>query len=203
MRLQPRGTFTPQPRASPCSLCLSNSTPVDGQRVSAVDVELLRVHVSVHHNGRAKCSEGDPSSRCGRCHCRHSYTLRAQGCNRPIHALGDIYRRSRFVTSSRPEYPGQGKCWGIWCFHEVWRHNCLVWYLPKNLSSTSTVADMYAAAMGGTYAFVSTASANLRQKSDAYNAGLGGFFAGALVGLRSTSDTKGEDLKALILILFE
>lgn len=42
------------------------------------------------------------------------------------------------------------------------------------------------AAMGGTYAFVSTASANLRQKNDAYNAGLGGFFAGALVGLRST-----------------
>ena len=74
---------------------------------------------------------------------------------------------------------------------------------PKNLSFTLTVADMHAAAMGGTYAFVSTASANLRQKNDAYNAGLGGFFAGALVGLRSTSHTKGEDLKALILILFE
>lgn len=40
--------------------------------------------------------------------------------------------------------------------------------------------------MGGTYAFVSTAAANLRQKNDAYNPGLGGFFAGALVGLRST-----------------
>jgi len=41
------------------------------------------------------------------------------------------------------------------------------------------------AAMGGTYAFVSTAAANLRQKNDAYNPGLGGFFAGALVGLRN------------------
>jgi len=40
------------------------------------------------------------------------------------------------------------------------------------------------AAMGGTYAFVSTASANLRQKNDPYNQGLGGFFAGTLVGLR-------------------
>ena len=45
-----------------------------------------------------------------------------------------------------------------------------------------------AAAMGGTYAFISTASANLRQKNDPYNPGLGGFFAGALVGLRSTSN---------------
>lgn len=48
------------------------------------------------------------------------------------------------------------------------------------------VANTDAAAMGGTYAFVSTAAANLRQKNDAYNPGLGGFFAGALVGLRST-----------------
>ena len=42
------------------------------------------------------------------------------------------------------------------------------------------------AAMGGTYAFVSTASANLREKNDPYNDGLGGLFAGALVGLRRT-----------------
>lgn len=47
------------------------------------------------------------------------------------------------------------------------------------------IADTTPAAMGGTYAFVSTASANLRQKNDPYNPGLGGFFAGALVGLRS------------------
>jgi hypothetical protein len=50
------------------------------------------------------------------------------------------------------------------------------------------LADEHTAAMGGTYAFVSTASANLRQKNDPYNPGLGGFFAGALVGLRSTSN---------------
>jgi len=41
------------------------------------------------------------------------------------------------------------------------------------------------AAMGGTYRFVSTASANLREKNDPYNVALGGFFAGALVGLRN------------------
>lgn len=40
--------------------------------------------------------------------------------------------------------------------------------------------------MGGTYAFVSAASANLREKNDAFNQALGGFAAGTLVGLRST-----------------
>ncbi|PYI15736.1 NADH-ubiquinone oxidoreductase [Aspergillus japonicus CBS 114.51] len=40
------------------------------------------------------------------------------------------------------------------------------------------------AAMGGTYAFVKTASANLRQKEDHYNVALGGFFSGAILGLR-------------------
>lgn len=42
-----------------------------------------------------------------------------------------------------------------------------------------------AAGMGGAYGFVKTASANLREKHDPYNNALGGFFAGALVGLRS------------------
>jgi len=63
------------------------------------------------------------------------------------------------------------------------------------------LANERAAAMGGTYAFVSTASANLRQKNDAYNPGLGGFFAGALVGLRSTSKCTKERQYALLLIL--
>ncbi|KAJ5606405.1 Mitochondrial inner membrane translocase subunit Tim17/Tim22/Tim23/peroxisomal protein PMP24 [Penicillium lagena] len=40
------------------------------------------------------------------------------------------------------------------------------------------------AAMGGTYEFVKTASANLREKEDPYNVALGGFFSGALLGLR-------------------
>src|SRR5437763_11110028 len=57
----------------------------------------------------------------------------------------------------------------------------------QDIYSGFHVANAPAAAMGGTYAFVSTASANLRQKNDPYNPGLGGFFAGALVGLRSTS----------------
>ncbi|EWC48003.1 hypothetical protein DRE_02885 [Drechslerella stenobrocha 248] len=39
--------------------------------------------------------------------------------------------------------------------------------------------------MGGTYAFLKDASANLREKSDPWNAALGGFFAGALVGIPS------------------
>ena len=37
--------------------------------------------------------------------------------------------------------------------------------------------------MGGTYEFVKTASANLREK-DHWNVALGGFFSGAILGLR-------------------
>lgn len=40
------------------------------------------------------------------------------------------------------------------------------------------------AAMGGTYSFVRTASANLRETNDTYNTALGGFFAGSILGLR-------------------
>lgn len=39
--------------------------------------------------------------------------------------------------------------------------------------------------MGGTYSFVSTASANLRQKNDPWNHFWGGLTGGALLGLRS------------------
>lgn len=38
--------------------------------------------------------------------------------------------------------------------------------------------------MGGTYEFIKTASANLREKEDSYNVALGGFFSGAILGLR-------------------
>jgi hypothetical protein len=64
--------------------------------------------------------------------------------------------------------------------------------LANNGSYGFPVANTHAAAMGGTYAFVSAASANLRQKNDPYNPGLGGFFAGALVGLRSTWKQSGK-----------
>ncbi|KAI9851567.1 MAG: hypothetical protein M1824_002608 [Vezdaea acicularis] len=40
------------------------------------------------------------------------------------------------------------------------------------------------AAMGGTYEFVSTASANLREKNDTWNPTVGGFFAGSVMGLK-------------------
>lgn len=44
--------------------------------------------------------------------------------------------------------------------------------------------------MGGTYEFVKTASANLREKEDHYNTALGGFFSGAILGLRGKSKKK-------------
>ncbi|KAJ6189545.1 hypothetical protein N7519_004453 [Penicillium mononematosum] len=43
------------------------------------------------------------------------------------------------------------------------------------------------AAMGGTYEFIKTASANLREKEDHYNVALGGFFSGAILGLRANN----------------
>lgn len=41
--------------------------------------------------------------------------------------------------------------------------------------------------MGGTYAFVSTASANLRGSQDPTNQFFGGFAAGAIGGLKRTT----------------
>lgn len=41
--------------------------------------------------------------------------------------------------------------------------------------------------MGAAYTFTTAASANLRQKQDAYNTAIGGFFGGAMVGLRTLS----------------
>ncbi|KAG0647313.1 NADH-ubiquinone oxidoreductase kDa subunit [Hyphodiscus hymeniophilus] len=43
------------------------------------------------------------------------------------------------------------------------------------------------AAMGGTYEFTRFASANLREKDDSLNPAIGGFLAGALMGIRSGS----------------
>ncbi|KAF3283617.1 hypothetical protein TWF970_000795 [Orbilia oligospora] len=44
---------------------------------------------------------------------------------------------------------------------------------------------MCIAAVGGTYAFIKDASANLRETDDPWNAALGGFFGGALLGIRT------------------
>lgn len=38
--------------------------------------------------------------------------------------------------------------------------------------------------MGGTYEFVKFASANLREKNDSLNPAIGGFFSGAVLGLK-------------------
>ncbi|KAK3055876.1 hypothetical protein LTR09_003110 [Extremus antarcticus] len=43
------------------------------------------------------------------------------------------------------------------------------------------------AAMGGSYEFFKCASANLREKDDAYNSSIGGFVAGSMLGLRFRS----------------
>lgn len=41
-----------------------------------------------------------------------------------------------------------------------------------------------AAGMGGTYEFARFAAANLREKNDSYNTAIGGFLAGAVLGLK-------------------
>ncbi|KAJ5380004.1 NADH-ubiquinone oxidoreductase [Penicillium cataractarum] len=50
------------------------------------------------------------------------------------------------------------------------------------MRSGSTITIL--AAMGGTYEFAKTASANLREKQDPLNTAIGGFFSGAILGLR-------------------
>jgi hypothetical protein len=44
--------------------------------------------------------------------------------------------------------------------------------------------------MGGSYEFAKCAAANLREKDDAYNPAIGGFFAGTMLGLRRMSPLK-------------
>jgi len=43
------------------------------------------------------------------------------------------------------------------------------------------------AAMGASYSFAKTASANLREKNDSWNPAIGGFFAGSMMGLKIRS----------------
>lgn len=54
----------------------------------------------------------------------------------------------------------------------------------RRRSRRRTQADGTTAAMGGAYEFTKNASANLRQKDDAYNPALGGLMSGAMLGLR-------------------
>jgi hypothetical protein len=49
-------------------------------------------------------------------------------------------------------------------------------------------ANEAVAAMGGSYEFAKTASANLREKDDSWNNAIGGFFAGTMLGLRCKSN---------------
>ncbi|KAI9807763.1 MAG: hypothetical protein M1825_005068 [Sarcosagium campestre] len=51
------------------------------------------------------------------------------------------------------------------------------------ISRTGSTVAIFAA-MGGAHEFVSNASANLRQKDDSWNQTFGGFFAGAILGLK-------------------
>ncbi|KAL8693996.1 MAG: hypothetical protein Q9218_001295 [Villophora microphyllina] len=55
------------------------------------------------------------------------------------------------------------------------------------IQNTLTRQNNVTAAIGGTYEFARTASANLREKNDAYNNAIGGFLGGSVVGLRYRS----------------
>ena len=49
--------------------------------------------------------------------------------------------------------------------------------------------------MGGTYSFVKTASANLREQEDTWNTAIGGFFSGAILGFRGKTLKKKKNLR--------
>ncbi|KAL9590510.1 MAG: hypothetical protein Q9203_000687 [Teloschistes exilis] len=63
------------------------------------------------------------------------------------------------------------------------RQNVSAWGVVTRTGSTIWTF----AAIGGFYEFTRTAAANLREKNDAYNNAIGGFFGGGVVGLRSRS----------------
>jgi len=52
--------------------------------------------------------------------------------------------------------------------------------------------------MGGTYEFARVASANLREKDDSWNPAIGGFLAGAVLGLRCQLLLVTEGFRLLI-----
>lgn len=52
------------------------------------------------------------------------------------------------------------------------------------------------AAMGGAYEFTRAASANIRERNSALNSGIGGFFAGSVLGLKSWSFIQYSCLRA-------
>ncbi|OCK86196.1 hypothetical protein K432DRAFT_431163 [Lepidopterella palustris CBS 459.81] len=54
------------------------------------------------------------------------------------------------------------------------------------LTRTGGTIAVFAAA-GGAYQFTKTAAANLREKDDSYNSAIGGFFGGAMIGLKFRS----------------
>lgn len=56
--------------------------------------------------------------------------------------------------------------------------------MKNNVRMVNANLRVSLAAMGGTYSFVKTASANLREQEDTFNTALGGFFSGAILGLR-------------------
>ncbi|KAI4205298.1 MAG: hypothetical protein LQ350_000621 [Teloschistes chrysophthalmus] len=60
------------------------------------------------------------------------------------------------------------------------RQNVSAWGVVTRTGSTIWTF----AAIGGVYEFTRTAAANLREKNDAYNNAIGGFFGGGVVGLR-------------------
>ncbi|KAL9598772.1 MAG: hypothetical protein Q9219_004269 [cf. Caloplaca sp. 3 TL-2023] len=61
-------------------------------------------------------------------------------------------------------------------------------YQPKDaISASARSTAILGAAIGGIFEFARIAAANLREKDDAYNPAIGGFFAGSIVGLRMRS----------------
>lgn len=73
------------------------------------------------------------------------------------------------------------------CYNEDGRDHWIVRYDQSKVLRIHLPDDAHilAAAIGGTFEFARVAAANLREKDDAYNQAIGGFFAGGIVGFRS------------------
>lgn len=74
----------------------------------------------------------------------------------------------------------------------------MVWLGTVALMIEQMILIIVTAAMGGTYEFARVASANLREKDDSWNPAIGGFLAGAVLGLRCQLLLVTEGFRLLI-----
>lgn len=114
-------------------------------------------------------------------------TLPPQGCPRLLHQGHHDHHRRRSFRLDHPKHPHQAEPWCYGRLHQVWWHHRRLRYAPVSGLTDTTELMSYPGAMGAAYEFTRCASANLRQRDDAWNSFWGGLAGGSMLGLRCTN----------------